>query len=144
MNAHALPRIRITFKDWIRIGTELFGPDRKQWKFQCVACGHEQSVVSIRAAHPELTADRVDGVVTFSCEGRLATPPRKREKRPDPAKGCDWTLGGLFQIHQLEVADPDGGGYVPMFEYAHEKARTMVEACAITESATVPAPTGAP
>jgi len=34
-------------------------------------------------------------------------------------KGCNWTLGGLFQIHTLETVDADGNA-TPVFEFAPE------------------------
>ena len=43
-------------------------------------------------------------------------PPLVQYKNDDPPKqGCDWTLGGMFQLHKLEVVTEDGEHY-PRFE----------------------------
>ena len=38
--------------------------------------------------------NEVQGYIGFSCIGRF-----------DETKGCNWTLGGLFGIHKLEIVD---------------------------------------
>jgi len=83
--------------------------------FRCPACGTVQSMASlVRAGVPE---NEVASVVGFSCEGRWTgagaapaasdTSPRAAARRS--VRGCDWTLGGLFRIHALEVHFPSGG-----------------------------------
>lgn len=37
--------------------------------------------------------DEVNGFIGFSCVGRFN----------NKKTGCDWTLGGLFQTHELEI-----------------------------------------
>jgi len=55
----------------------------------------------------------------FSCVGRFtgAGNPPKPEDKGKEQKGCNWTLGGLFQMHDLEVVTPDGKKH-PCFEPA--------------------------
>lgn len=62
-----------------------------------------------------LSYDMARGMFGINCIGRYtgATSPRKQ---PD-GKPCDWTLGGLLQIHKLEVATPDGQTH-PHFQLA--------------------------
>ncbi len=47
-----------------------------------------------------------DGKFYFSCIGRWVKD-----------RGCDWTLGGLLQIHNTEVVTDDGDT-VPVFDFA--------------------------
>ncbi len=82
--------------------------------FRCPICGTVQSMASlVRAGVPE---DTVESVIGFSCEGRWTgagpavpdgdTSPKAVARRA--VRGCDWTLGGLFRLHPLEVLTPTG------------------------------------
>lgn len=79
--------------------------------FRCVRCGHIQSAASlVRYLPPE----EAGNAAYYSCEGRY-----------NKDVGCDWTLGGLFQIHTLEVLAKDTNSpvygilrAVPVFEPA--------------------------
>ncbi len=73
-----------------------------QVKFICPRCKTAQCAQDFIDTN-KFTVDEVDKYLGFSCIGRW-----------DPNKGCDWTLGGLFKIHELEVIDDDGTHY-PMF-----------------------------
>jgi hypothetical protein len=77
----------------------------KQWRFRCVSCGNEQSHESVKARNA--SASGTERWIYFSCEGRIT-----------PGIGCDWTLGGLFQIHTLEVEDDKRA--TPCFRFAHD------------------------
>lgn len=92
---------RMTRDEWLARGRELYGDDPRAWKFRCVMCGNVQSAVSVDERNPTLVGKRKDDWIFFSCEGRHTE-----------GVGCDWTLGGLFRLHRLEVvwpADPDAG-----------------------------------
>ncbi len=65
--------------------------------FQCPICGTLQSANDLIEAGAGKDLDEVEGYVGFSCIGRF-----------DKTRGCDWTLGGLFGLHNLEVITPDG------------------------------------
>lgn len=65
--------------------------------FQCPKCKTIQSAKDLIEAGAGETFDDVEKYLGFSCVGRW-----------DESKGCNWTLGGLFQIHELEVVTPDG------------------------------------
>lgn len=97
----------VTKEQWLKRGAELFGSDTGTWRFRCPSCGHVQSVVSVQAIDPSLSAESVAGWIYYSCQGRQLD--RKHG-------GCDWTLGGLFRIHKLEVLEPDGS-VQPVFEF---------------------------
>lgn len=65
--------------------------------FECPRCRTLQSANDLIAAGAGATLDDVEKYLAFSCVGRF-----------DETKGCDWTLGGLLTIHELEVVTPEG------------------------------------
>jgi hypothetical protein len=72
------------------------------WLFVCPQCKQIQSLKDfVENNVPEPTTK-----FYYSCIGRWV------ENR-----GCNWTLGGLFQIHETEVISEDGDK-VPVFEFA--------------------------
>lgn len=79
----------MTWSDFLAEGYRRFGKEREQWKFQCPACGHVQSMTDYLARHPDAKRDDVANWIFYSCEGR-------RDKKV----GCNWSLGGLIHIHQ--------------------------------------------
>jgi hypothetical protein len=93
---------RITHAEFLRRCEAQGVQAPRDWAFVCPICGTVQSARSLLAAGvPE---DKLDGQLAFSCEGRWTgagsfkdTPSRRL------VRGCDWTLGGLFTIHELEV-----------------------------------------
>ena len=97
-------RRRITRDEWLAEGTSRFGPKGRDWKFKCVRCGNVQSAHDFLALG--MPIEEIPKFVFFSCIGRWTKE-----------RGCDWTLGGLFQIHTLEVID-EKGEIVPVFEFA--------------------------
>lgn len=83
--------------------------------FKCPMCGCLQMGQDFIDAGAATSSEQAMGYVGFSCLGRFtgASEPRKK---PD-GKRCNWTLGGLFQLHKLEVVTPDGQSH-PHFELA--------------------------
>ena len=104
----------IEIKDFIAEAEARFGENRKKWKFICPICGTPQSAEDLVAAGVDKA--KVSDYVGFSCIGRWtdAGPHKKGDK---PGKGCDWTLGGLFRLHKLEIEDEKGKKH-PHFELA--------------------------
>lgn len=89
--------------NWLKQGEEKFKTkDVKQFKFKCPNCGGVQSAQDFIDNNIEESSDKF----FFSCIGRWVKE-----------RGCDWTLGGLFQIHETEVIS-DEGKKVPVFEFA--------------------------
>lgn len=76
----------LKFGDWMNELKEKFGNDSAQWKFKCPSCGHIQCGADFEA----IGQDR--GNASFNCIGR--------HKK---GVGCDWSLGGLLQIHSTVV-----------------------------------------
>ena len=91
----------MTKDEFINTAIERFGDDRDNWKFICPRCKTAQSIADFKEAN----IDDFDKYIGFSCIGRF-----------DESKGCDWTLGGLFLIHELEVID--GEDKHPLFKLA--------------------------
>jgi hypothetical protein len=83
--------------------------------FKCPMCGTIQSAHDLIRVGAGTTFDEVSRYVAFSCVGRWTGAGSPRRK-PD-GKPCNWTLGGLFQTHKLEVVTWDGRRH-PRFELA--------------------------
>ena len=73
-------------------------------EFICPACETIQTGHDLVEAGAGKDYDEVNGLLGFSCIGRFN----------NKAKGCDWTLGGLLQLHTLELTD--GHDTRPCFE----------------------------
>lgn len=110
-----LPK-RYTLAEWRAEAGLRFGPDPRDWRFRCVSCGHVQSIASILEHTPDRDRELVGNQVAFSCEGRWVK-----------GVGCDWTLGGLFTIHKVEVVMEDGA-ICPSFEFADDDTDTDTDA----------------
>lgn len=80
-------------------------PSNEQIVFRCPMCQTLQSGADLIRAGAGATFEEVQKYVGFSCIGRFtgAGSPRKK---PD-GMPCNWTLGGLFHVHKLEVIGPD-------------------------------------
>lgn len=69
----------------------------EQVKFVCPVCKTVQCGQDLIDAGVGNNFDEIEKYLAFSCIGRF-----------DSSKGCDWTLGGLFQLHELTVTTDDG------------------------------------
>src|SRR5574343_1335072 len=90
------------------------GVAREDKAFVCPACKTVQSSRDLIKAGAGETVEDVNKYIGFSCVGRF-TGAGSARKEPD-GKPCNWTLGGLFQIHELEV-DVEGAPH-PVFQIA--------------------------
>lgn len=105
---------------------------KRHWAFVCPICSTVQSVASLVAAgaSPEEAAH----LIGFCCEGRFTNAgpwPMACDITPiafarRKVRGCDWTLGGLFKIHTLEVISPEGDTS-PWFSIATGQAARELE-----------------
>lgn len=89
---------------------------REHLAFKCPMCGTIQSAADLIAVGAGETFDEVEKYLGFSCVGRWthANPPPTAKKKGKQV-GCNWTLGGLFRMHTLEVIDQKGKPS-PLFE----------------------------
>jgi hypothetical protein len=88
----------------------------EDFTFRCPVCKTIQSARDLIKAGAGKNFDEVEGYLAFSCVGRFTGAGPQRKDDP-PGRGCDWTLGGLFQLHDLIVTTPDGKMH-PRFEPA--------------------------
>lgn len=90
-------------------------PSHSTIVFRCPMCKTLQCALDLIDAGAGKTFDEVERYLAFSCVGRFtgAGSPRKK---PD-GRPCNWTLGGLFRTHKLEIVTPDGERH-PRFELA--------------------------
>lgn len=80
--------------------------------FACPICNTVQSMASLVKAG--VAEEKVEQFIAFSCEGRWTSAgpwPSDNDKSAKAktrrkVRGCDWTLGGLFQVHSLEIVFP--------------------------------------
>lgn len=91
------------------------GVKRDDLAFVCPCCNTVQSATDLINANAGVDFESVEKYLGFSCVGRFAGAASPR-KVPD-GKPCNWTLGGLFQLHTLEVVTDDGKRH-PHFEPA--------------------------
>lgn len=112
-----MSRRTITLEQW----TAECAAAPKPVRVICPACGTKQGRAEFDAAGvPKETQDKTLG---FSCIGRFTGQGDKgiTAKYAGRAwdKGCNWTLGGLLHIHELEIVTPDGQKH-PHFELVKE------------------------
>lgn len=108
----AMDEFHLTLKDQ--------GVPPEHYAFKCVRCGNIQSAASLVKY---MSTNDAFACVYFSCEGRFTKD-----------SGCDWTLGGLFRIHKMEVLKEDENNpvcgvlhAVPVFEPAsREEAQELM------------------
>ena len=97
------------------------GVDKLDIAFICPMCGCVQSPRDLIAAGAGTDFDAVAKYVAFSCVGRWTNAGSPRT--PKDGKPCDWTLGGLFTLHDLEVISFDGDHHPRFMPATPEQAR---------------------
>ena len=85
----------LKLEEFKRLATERFGSEAHKWKFVCPRCKTAQSAEDFVDAGVGI--GHVGDYIGFSCIGIF-----------EKEKGCDWTLGGLLQLHDLEIETEDG------------------------------------
>lgn len=98
---------------------------REDVAFICPMCGTVQSSRLLISEGVGACYETVKTIIGFNCVGRFTgkgSPSVEKGK----GHGCNWSLGGLFHMHELEVITPDGK-IVPCFELATaEQAQELV------------------
>ncbi|WP_236167401.1 VVA0879 family protein [Pseudomonas fulva] len=87
----------------------------------CPACGTLQNGQDLIKAGAGECMDDLQGRFGFSCVGRWTGKGSATADVIAAGQGCNWTLGGMFQIHTLTVVDPDGNEHA-FFELASKEA----------------------
>ncbi len=104
------------------------GVPRQDVCWVCPSCGTLQSARDLIKAGAGKTLDDVDGFEGFSCIGRFThgkEPPVKKDLGKQV--GCNWSLGGLFRNHELEVETPDGKKHARFELATAEQAKAHAE-----------------
>lgn len=91
------------------------GVERDDLAVICPMCRTVQSARDLIKAGAGADFEAVRGSLGFSCVGRWTGAGSPRTE-PD-GQPCNWTLGGLFHTHELEVITEDGKHH-PHFELA--------------------------
>jgi hypothetical protein len=78
------------------------GVPREHLALKCPICGTVQSAYDLIKAGAGNSFDEVEKYLGFSCVGRFTNAGPYKKGKSDVV-GCDWTLGGLFQLHKLAV-----------------------------------------
>jgi len=97
---------KLTF-DQFKTELQAQGVPPEHFAVVCVHCGEVQSRQDFVDAGIHPTIEEAQRHWGFSCIGRW-----------DVGRGCDWTLGGLFTLHTLELDLGDGKKPLPCFEPA--------------------------
>ena len=92
------------------------GVPREKVLLKCPMCGTLQSMEALVMAGAGETTEEVEKYFGFSCIGRW-THQKPPPKTKGTQVGCNWTLGGLLCLHDLEVVTPDDKKH-PSFEVA--------------------------
>ena len=119
---------RYTYDEWKAEGKRLFGNSIWDWLYVCPMCGHVQGAHEF-AERTEIKKDDYHKYIGFSCIGRYLKyqkPLPGQDEHAFPVKmkggGCNWTLGGLFNIHNAEVVKDDGIP-ISVFEFYEGKKK---------------------
>lgn len=109
---------RLTYEEWEKMGQQLYGKDKKEWKFKCPSCGFVQTFNDfIKEGSSKEGAQRMIG---FSCIGRVMK--EKREFLSKKKKGpCNYAGGGLFRINPVTITN--NGKEQSYFDFA-DKIKT--------------------
>lgn len=104
------------------------GVARIDLAFVCPLCRTVQSMRSLIATGKLANETEAERYIGFSCIGRFtnAGPPAKDKP---PGGGCNWTLGGLLQLHEMVVIDEQGERR-PYFAIADREAAQALAAVA--------------
>jgi hypothetical protein len=97
---------------------------REDYAVKCPICGTVQSAASMIAAGAGETFAEVEPFLGYSCIGRFTGRPGHRRGEP-PGLGCNWTLGGLLRLHELEIVTPDGERHMRFMPASPAEAITL-------------------
>jgi hypothetical protein len=93
------------------------------YAFKCPICGTVQSADSLTRAG--VNRDDVKKFIGFSCIGRF-TNAGSWKQGDQPGRGCNWSLGGLLRLHNLEVVDQQGKMHMHFEPATREEARALM------------------
>lgn len=115
--------IEYTKEEFLAEGKKLFGKSKKKWRFVCPVCGFIQTAEDLVSVGAGKAIEDVLGYWGYSCVGRWHKKGKSGFKDPEKKKGwkkeygCDYTVGGLFKLHQIEVSYTDEDGEEKVREF---------------------------
>ena len=122
--------IEMTLEEFLAACKNQGMKEREDIALVCPMCGTVQSARSLIKAGAGADFDDVEKYLGFSCIGRFTGADSTRKE--SDGEPCDWTLGGLFRVHKLEVVTPDGEHH-PRFELATpEQAQALALVMKVT------------
>lgn len=101
------------------------GVPRDHLALICPRCRTVQSARDLIDAGAGKDFEAVEKYLGFSCLGRFTGAPSPR-REPD-GNPCNWTLGGLFALHELEVITDDGERHPRFMPASPEQAKAHME-----------------
>lgn len=115
-------RRQIPESEFVSEAKKRFGEDPRHWKVVCPMCRTAQSPADLLATGKFVPGSgEVNKVFGYSCIGRFTGQRDEgiiaRHAGQLWDKGCNWTLGGLLQCHEVEIVREDGTTY-PHFDLA--------------------------
>lgn len=90
--------------------------------FICPICSTPQCAADLIKLNVGSDMEAVEKYIGFSCIGRWTNAGPFKKTNP-PNQGCDWTLGGLFSIRELDVETEDGKKQPHFMPATTEQAR---------------------
>jgi hypothetical protein len=110
MIASAFPQsqgvVKMTPEDYVA-AAKAQGVPMVHYASVCPFCSTVQSAHDLIKAGAGASFDEVEKYLHFSCVGRWTGAGPYTKETPSGI-GCDYTLGGLFSFHAIEVALPNG------------------------------------
>ena len=84
---------KITLKQWLERGKELYGEDYSNWKFKCPMCGHISSCKDFIDLGSDIDSAYVECIGRINGKGVSGI---KFKKGDDNSNGCDWAAYGFL------------------------------------------------
>jgi len=114
--------IRLTRAEFRQAIKDRFGKDAS-WPdiaFRCPMCK-----VETKGQEWLDYGQKGEAMLGFSCIGRLKGTDQGLETKNRTPTGCNYTNGGLFQLHSIEVHDPDDDHIHKFFDFAVDPLNTQ-------------------
>lgn len=112
----------ISLEDYIA-ELKLQGVSREHAASVCPVCKTVQSLESLMATGKFESHEDAGSSEAFSCIGRFTGAGPHRAGID--GRGCDWTLGGFFRLHTLEVLDESGTKHMRFEPATKEQAQAL-------------------
>jgi hypothetical protein len=106
---------KLSYEEWEKIGSQLYGSDKKEWKFKCPSCSFVQTYNDFLKY---TTKEDAQGMIGFSCIGRVMEEKGEFLGKKKKGKPCNYAGGGLFRINPVTIVSE--GKEQNFFDFADE------------------------